>query len=174
MTDEAITGIEPEAVWRHFAAISARPHCSGNEEKVQKYIIETAARLGLEHERDAVGNVIVRKAAAPGRGNGVSVVLQAHVDMVCEKRAGSTHDFANDPIRLVREDDWIAADGTTLGADNGIGAALAPGGPGERGHCPRPPGRPFHHWRGGRSDRRLRARGGHAAKPRPGQPGFRG
>jgi len=96
------------------------PRESKHEDGIREYVVLTAARLGLTSIVDAAGNVIVYK---PGSGSGSPVILQSHLDMVCEKDKGTDHDFGTDPIRLVRDGDWIRADGTTLGADNGIGVA---------------------------------------------------
>lgn len=118
----AIEGLQPEAVWRYFAEISRIPRCSKHEAAASRYVLDQARRLGLEAEADALGNVVVRVGPTlPGDRPGV--VLQGHLDMVCEKNRETRHDFATDPIRLVRRDNVITADGTTLGADNGIAVA---------------------------------------------------
>jgi dipeptidase D len=118
-----IHGLEPAALWSHFAALCRIPHCSGQEAAARQYVVDTARRLGLSERQDPCGNVVVRKPASPGRAGGRPVCLQAHLDMVCEKAAGVDHDFGRDPIALARRDRWIHANGTTLGADNGIGVA---------------------------------------------------
>jgi dipeptidase D len=117
--------LKPEALWRHFAALSAIPRASGKEAAARAYVLAQAARLGLEATQDPVGNVVVRKPARPGREGAVAAALQGHLDMVCEKNEGTAHDFDVDPIRLVRDGDWLKAAGTTLGADNGVGVASA-------------------------------------------------
>ncbi len=122
---DAIQGLEPQLLWEHFYQISQIPRCSKHEEKVRQYIIEAAERNGLEYKLDTVQSVAVKKAATPGMEDKPIVVLQSHLDMVCEKNKDTVHDFSKDPIRLVRDGDWISADGTTLGADNGIGVAAA-------------------------------------------------
>lgn len=122
---EAIEGLEPALMWNHFYQISQIPRCSKHEDQVREYVIEVAKRNGLEYKLDAVKNVVVKKPATPGLENKPIAVLQGHLDMVCEKNKDTQHDFSRDPIRLVREDGWIKADGTTLGADNGIGVAAA-------------------------------------------------
>ncbi len=119
----AIEGLKPEALWRHFADISHIPRCSKNEEAAARHVVETARRIGLEARQDEAGNVVVRKPASPGREGTRSLCLQGHLDMVCEKNADRDHDFTSDPIRLVREGNLLRADGTTLGADNGIAVA---------------------------------------------------
>ncbi|MDR1728664.1 MAG: aminoacyl-histidine dipeptidase [Acidobacteriota bacterium] len=120
---DAIAGLRPEPVWKYFAAISRIPRGSKNEAAVARYVMDVARGLGLEAQTDAAGNVLVRKPASKGREGRRPVVLQGHLDMVCEKNDGTAHDFATDPIRLVRQGDILAADGTTLGADNGIAVA---------------------------------------------------
>lgn len=121
MTD-AIAGLKPEPVWRYFAEISRIPRCSKNEAAASRYVLDQARRLGLEAESDPLGNVVVRKPAE-GLDGRPGVALQGHLDMVCEKNRETRHDFLTDPIRLVRRGDVIMADGTTLGADNGIAVA---------------------------------------------------
>jgi len=120
---EAIAGLHPELLWRHFAAIARIPRPSGREKDVAAYVLETAKRLGLAAEQESCGNVLVRKAASPGREGMAAMCLQSHLDMVCEKNADKVHDFLKDPIELVRDGDVLTANGTTLGADNGIGVA---------------------------------------------------
>ena len=119
----AITGLQPEGVWRRFAEIARIPRGSKNEAAISRFILETAKKLGLEAKADGVGNVAVKKPASPGYEGSRGVCLQGHLDMVCEKVAGSSHDFSKDPIELVREGNVITAKGTTLGADNGIAVA---------------------------------------------------
>jgi len=119
----AIDGLSPKLLWKHFAALSAIPRGSGNEAAARAYVLAQAGALGLEGAADAAGNVVVRKPARAGREGAVPAALQGHLDMVCEKNEGTIHDFKTDPIRLVRDGDWLKADGTTLGADNGVGAA---------------------------------------------------
>jgi dipeptidase D len=119
----AIEGLKPELVWKYFAAISRIPRGSKNEAAVAQYVLDTAKGLGLEAASDAFGNVRVRKPASKGRENVRSIALQGHLDMVCEKNKDKTHDFLKDPIELVRKDNVMMANGTTLGADNGIAVA---------------------------------------------------
>jgi len=120
-----LKNLEPGILWKHFEALSAIPRASGCESAASAYVLDQAARLGLGAEQDAVGNVTVRKPAHPGRERAAPVALQAHLDMVCEKSEGSSHNFDVDPLRLVCESDWLRADGTTLGADDGLGVATA-------------------------------------------------
>lgn len=122
---EAIEGLKPQELWNQFYEISQIPRCSRHEEKVREYVIGVAKRNGLEYKMDAAGSVVIKKPATPGYENAPTVVLQSHLDMVCEKNKDTEHDFSKDPIKLVRDGDWIKADGTTLGSDNGIGVAAA-------------------------------------------------
>lgn len=121
--NEAIQDLKPESIWKYFSEISAIPRCSKNEKNVLDYIKKTATSLGLKWKQDKVGNVVVTKPPAQGKENSPTVVLQVHVDMVCEKNKDVKHDFNKDPIKFHREGNYIKADGTTLGADDGIGVA---------------------------------------------------
>ncbi|MGQ9561733.1 MAG: aminoacyl-histidine dipeptidase [Candidatus Oleimicrobiaceae bacterium] len=118
-------GLKPTALWRHFDEIRKIPHCSGNEKALGDYVLGVAKKHGLAAERDEVGNIVVRKAAAQGLAGAETVILQGHLDMVCEKNSDVTHDFRRDPIEVVIGDGWVTAKGTTLGSDNGIGVAAA-------------------------------------------------
>jgi len=120
-----LEGLEPALLWKHFDAIMRIPRCSKHEGAVRKYVVDFAEGQGLEHAQDAAGNVVVRKKGTFGREDASTVVLQGHLDMVCEKNAGTAHDFASDPIQPRREENLLYAQGTTLGADNGIGVATA-------------------------------------------------
>ena len=120
----SIQELAPRGVWQYFYQITQIPRPSHQEEKIQQYILDEAARLGLPAERDARGNIRVCKAGSAGRENEPGVILQAHLDMVAQKNSGTVHDFSKDPIRTVVKGDWVHADGTTLGADNGIGVAM--------------------------------------------------
>ncbi|HTR81040.1 MAG TPA: aminoacyl-histidine dipeptidase [Bacteroidota bacterium] len=119
----AIDGLKPELVWKYFAEISKIPRGSKNEKQISAYVVQTAKNLGLEAKQDKCLNVVVKKPASPGRENVPSVCLQGHLDMVCEKNKETVHDFEKDPIELVRKGNVIMANGTTLGADNGIAVA---------------------------------------------------
>jgi len=121
----AIADLSPALVWEHFYQLSQIPRCSGDEEAAGKYIMSVAARNNLPYKKDRSGNIIVSKPASSGMEQRPIVVLQGHLDMVGEKNKDSTHDFAKDPITLVRDGEWIKAAGTTLGSDNGIGVAYA-------------------------------------------------
>ena len=116
-------GFRPSGVFHFFEEISKIPRCSGNEEAVSGYITRFAREKGLKYKTDPANNVLIEKEAAPGYENSPGVILQAHMDMVCEKDENTSHDFAKDPLRLRRDGDFIYAEGTTLGADNGIGVA---------------------------------------------------
>ncbi len=122
---EAISGLEPALLWEHFYQLSQIPRCSKHEEKAREYVLEVARRNGLESRTDSAGNVVIKKGATSGMEDRPTVILQSHLDMVCEKNKDVQHDFSRDPIRLKRDGDWLAAEGTTLGADNGIGVAAA-------------------------------------------------
>lgn len=118
-----VKGWKPASVFHFFAELSAIPRGSGNVGKVADFLVDFAVQRGLEHERDALGNVIIRKAGKAGTAGGV--ILQAHQDMVCVKNVGVDHDFTLDPIEFTTDQTWLRAKGTTLGADDGIGVALA-------------------------------------------------
>jgi dipeptidase D len=123
--DALLEGLRPKDLWRSFLALSAIPRGSGNEAAAAAWIEAEARRLGCEVERDRAGNLLARKRASPGREDRPGVVLQGHVDMVCEKDSATAHDFERDPIDVFRDGDLLRARGTTLGADNGIGVAAA-------------------------------------------------
>jgi dipeptidase D len=118
-----IATLEPSLLWKHFAALSAIPRCSRHEENVLAHLKSLADGWGLKWSQDKVGNLVIRKPATPGHEASPTVVLQGHVDMVCEQNRGTNHDFSCDPIDLVVDNGWVRADGTTLGADNGIGVS---------------------------------------------------
>jgi dipeptidase D len=118
-----LEGLKPELVWKYFAEISKIPRGSKNEKKISDYIVETAKKLGLEVKRDKVLNVLVRKPASQGRENVPMICLQGHLDMVCEKNKDKVHNFEKDPLELVVNGNYLMANGTTLGADNGIAVA---------------------------------------------------
>ena len=117
--------LKPELVWYHFEEICKHPRPSKKEEKIAQYVVSVGERLGLQTEKDKFGNIVIRKPATPGYENRKAVVLQGHIDMVCEKNRDVEHDFDNDPIYPYIDGDWVKAKGTTLGADNGIGVACA-------------------------------------------------
>jgi dipeptidase D len=114
-----------QAVWNIFEQIARVPRPSGKEQQMAEWIRRFAAERAFSARSDSVGNIIVAVPPTPDRASRPSLILQGHMDMVCQKQSDSTHDFLKDPIRLVEQDGWLCADGTTLGADNGIGMALA-------------------------------------------------
>jgi dipeptidase D len=120
---DATAGLTPPLVWKYFAALSRIPRCSKHEQNAGKFVRDTARQLGLTSSQDRAGNVVVRKPASAGRERVKSICLQGHLDMVCEKNADTVHDFSKDPIELVRQGNVLMANGTTLGADNGIAVA---------------------------------------------------
>ena len=111
------------AIYRFFEEISAIPRGSGNEEGISRYLVEFAKARKLAFVRDDLNNVIIYKNGSAGREQEAPIMLQGHIDMVCEKIVGCAHDFLNDPIELIVEDGWVKANGTTLGADDGAGVA---------------------------------------------------
>ena len=125
MTYEEIIRMEPKVVWNQFYKISQIPRCSTEEEQILSYLKEFSKNNNLSYKQDKAGNICIKKSATPGMENQLGIVLQGHVDMVCEKNAGIQHNFSTDPIKLLLQDGWITADGTTLGADNGIAVAIA-------------------------------------------------
>ena len=120
-----IEGLEPKLVWKHFDEIRKIPRCSKHEGEIREYIVNFAKNNNLKYKIDKAGNVVVSKPASPGMENKPIVILQGHMDMVCEKNNDVDFDFTKDPIKLKRNGDILTADGTTLGADDGIGVAIA-------------------------------------------------
>ncbi|MBW4759269.1 aminoacyl-histidine dipeptidase [Prevotella denticola] len=118
-----IRNLKPEGVWRNFDDLTQVPRPSGHPEKVQKFLLDFAARVGVEAYVDAGGNVVMRKPATPGYENRKTVLLQAHMDMVPQKAPDSNHNFETDPITTHIVDGWVYANNTTLGADDGVGVA---------------------------------------------------
>ena len=123
--NEDVKNLQPARLWQLFGDILEIPRPSKKEEKIAAYLVEFGKKHGLETLRDEIGNVIIRKPATPGKENIKSVVMQSHIDMVCEKNSDKEFDFDNDPIEAYIEDGWVTANGTTLGADCGIGVALS-------------------------------------------------
>ena len=122
---ECLKGLEPARVFELFGELCRIPHGSKNEKAISDYICRFCEDRGLEVWQDEAYNLIIKKDATPGYENAPTVILQAHLDMVCEKNAGTDHDFTKDPIPVLRDGDRIYADGTTLGADDGTGVAFA-------------------------------------------------
>src|SRR3954452_17728046 len=125
LMQSSLTGLEPKEVWKHFDAIAGIPRPSTKEAAARKYVLDIAAKHGLEATQDAVGNTVIRKPAKPGREKAPMTLLQGHLDMVCEKNEGTNFNFDTDGIRVVRDGDWLKADWTTLGWDNGVGVAAS-------------------------------------------------
>ena len=120
-----IKKLNPERVWKHFYSLTQIPRPSKKEEKVIEFMKNFGESLGLETIVDHIGNVIIRKPASPGMENRKGVVLQGHLDMVPQKNSDKVHDFEKDPIETMIDGEWVKANGTTLGADNGMGCAVA-------------------------------------------------
>lgn len=118
-----ITDLQPQGIWNFFHQITQVPRPSKKEEKILAFIKKFAEDRQLSYKQDKAGNIVIKKPATPGLENRETVILQSHVDMVCEKNNDTVHDFENDPIRTIIDGEWLTADGTTLGADNGIGVA---------------------------------------------------
>ncbi len=125
MTDMSLISLEPVEIWRQFIALSQVPRPSKHEEKVQQFMLDFAQAHGLEAERDEIGNIILRKGATPGMENTPGIILQGHLDMVPQADSDCSHDFTRDPIELIVDGEWLRANRTTLGADNGVGVAAA-------------------------------------------------
>lgn len=125
MSKNAIEGLAPELIWQRFYEITQVPRPSKKEGKILEYLRKFANDNKIEFKEDAVGNIVYKIPASKGYENAPVVVLQGHVDMVCEKNKGTEHDFDNDPLKLKRDGEWLKAEGTTLGSDNGIGVAAA-------------------------------------------------
>ena len=119
-----LEGLDPKRVFYYFEQISKIPRCSHNEQNISNYIKNVGEKLGLETIQDDVLNVIIKKPATLGYEESEGIIIQGHMDMVCEKEYDSNHDFKKDPIKLKIHGDYIHGDGTTLGADNGIAIAM--------------------------------------------------
>lgn len=120
---EALIGLQPSLVWKHFGAIAAIPRPSKHEAALSRYIHEFASQNSVDIKTDRVGNILMSLPATPGREGAPSVCMQGHMDMVCEKNTTTKHDFLKEGIQLEKDGDSIHAKGTTLGADNGVGLA---------------------------------------------------
>lgn len=114
-----------DQILARFEEISAIPRGTKNEAGIREWLIHWAASRGLSSKTDSIGNLVIYVPASTGRENAPALILQGHLDMVCEKTPDSTHDFTRDPIHIIRDGDWLKADKTTLGADNGIAIAIA-------------------------------------------------
>lgn len=122
---ESLSGLTPEPLWRYFDLISQIPRCSGHEDQIQSTVKKLGQERGLEVREDGVGNVVLVIPAAAGCEAWPTVVLQGHTDMVCEKNSDVDHDFFSQGIDVIRDGEWLTANGTTLGADNGVAVASA-------------------------------------------------
>ena len=120
----SIKDLEPTVVWGNFYGLTQQPRPSKHEGKVQEYLLKWGKDHGVDVQRDDTGNIIFRKAATPGMEDRRGVILQGHMDMVPQKTGDSKHDFLKDPINAYVDGEWVTADRTTLGADNGIGVAM--------------------------------------------------
>ncbi len=122
-----LSQLKPASLWQLFEKICSIPHPSKHEQKISLWIQEWATELGLIIKEDAVGNLFIKKPATSGMENRQGVILQAHMDMVPQKNNDTEHDFLLDPIKpyIIESGDWVTAEGTTLGADNGVGLASA-------------------------------------------------
>ncbi|MGD8726045.1 MAG: aminoacyl-histidine dipeptidase [Gemmatimonadales bacterium] len=118
-----VSNFEPRVLWQHFDHILTIPRGSKEEDRIRKYVVDVAERNGLSYDIDGGGNVVVRKPASPGHEGADTTILQGHLDMVNEKNSDVDHDFSKDAITPVKEGEYLTAQGTTLGADNGIGVA---------------------------------------------------
>ena len=121
----SILKLEPMTVWKYFYDITRIPHPSKKEKEIIEFMVQFGKDNDLETIVDEIGNVVIRKPATEGMENRKGVILQAHLDMVPQKNSDKEHDFEKDPIDTIIDGDWVRADGTTLGADNGIGVAAA-------------------------------------------------
>jgi len=119
----AVRQLEPKSLWNNFANINAIPRASKKEEEIIAYMVKFGEDLGLATMTDHIGNVIIKKPATAGMEDRKTIVLQSHLDMVHQKNNDTVFDFATEGIKMIIADDWVKADGTTLGADNGIGVA---------------------------------------------------
>jgi dipeptidase D len=120
-----ITDLEPKLLWKHFNEIRKIPRCSKHEEKIRDYVLSFGKKMDLAVKTDKTGNIVITKPASPGYQQKPCTILQGHMDMVCEKNSDSHHDFSRDPIKVQIKGDILTAQGTTLGADNGIGIATS-------------------------------------------------
>ena len=125
MAANDLDNLEPKDVWKNFYDISQIPRCSRHEEKIINYLESFAQHHTLSYKKDDIGNICIKKSASPGFEKRPGIILQGHVDMVCEKNTTVSFNFETDPLNLKKEGDWLTADGTTLGADNGIAVAMA-------------------------------------------------
>lgn len=122
---EKLYGLEPKKVFKYFEEISQIPRGSGNEKAISDYMVKFAKERNLYVVQDSVNNILIKKEGTVGYENSIPLIIQGHMDMVCEKNADVEHDFLTEPLKLRVDGDFISAEGTTLGADNGIAVAIA-------------------------------------------------
>ncbi|MCK4890852.1 MAG: M20/M25/M40 family metallo-hydrolase, partial [Candidatus Aminicenantes bacterium] len=122
---ENVSHEKTKDILKWFEEISKIPRCSKQEDKIVNYLIEWSKENGFEYNIDNVQNIVIKVPATSGMENSPIIVIQGHLDMVCEKTPDSDHDFTKDPIKLVYDGEWLTADRTTLGSDNGIAIAMA-------------------------------------------------
>lgn len=122
-----IKNLKPAEIWRNFDALTQVPRPSGHLEKVQQFLLDFAKKAGVEAFKDSANNIVMRKPATPGMENRKGVILQAHMDMVPQKSPDSKHNFETDPIETIIDGDWVHANNTTLGSDDGLGVATIMG-----------------------------------------------
>ena len=120
---KCICTLEPKAIWENFYKLTQVPRPSNHEEKAREFVMNWAKENGIHAEMDEANNILLSKPATPGMENRKGVILQGHLDMVPQKNEDKQHDFTKDPIEAYIDGEWVTADGTTLGADNGIGVA---------------------------------------------------
>ncbi|MGC3977897.1 MAG: aminoacyl-histidine dipeptidase [Paludibacteraceae bacterium] len=125
MASNDIRNLEPKVLWNNFYSLTQIPRPSGKKEQIGKFLLEFGKSIGLEAIQDEIGNVLVRKPATKGMEDLKPVILQAHMDMVPQKNSNVNHNFEMDPIQTIIDGEWVRANQTTLGADNGIGVAAA-------------------------------------------------
>jgi dipeptidase D len=122
---QELLNLDPKELWKHFYSLTQIPRPSKHEDAIQDFMVKWGQDLGLETIKDEVGNVIIKKPATPGMEDRKTVVMQGHLDMVPQKNSDKEHDFKTDPIEAMIDGEWVTANGTTLGADNGMGVAAA-------------------------------------------------
>ena len=115
--------LQPQSIWNYFYEITQIPRPSGKEEKIIAYLKDFAQKFSLEVQQDKTGNILIKKPATAGKESSPTVILQSHIDMVCEKNTDTVFDFDTTPLNVYVKDGWVSAEGTTLGGDDGIGTA---------------------------------------------------
>ena len=124
MATAEILSLKPKRIWKHFHSLTQIPRPTGQMKEVTQFVIDFGNALNLEVKKDKVGNVVIKKPATKGYESAGTVILQSHLDMVPQKNSEVSHDFAKDPILTLVDGEWVKAQSTTLGADNGIGCAM--------------------------------------------------